>query len=126
MRNFTQFLESMQFDPQSVVQAAIQARADEGIAGRATFGDCKAVCNRLASLLRKLGVVAQLKGGQFICDPNDEIHYDHSWLIVGGDILDPTVDQFFSDLDFDLSTQTPGVYFSHPECDGDWLTDRYR
>lgn len=126
MRNFSQFLESMQFDPQSVVQAAIRARADEDITARASFGDCKATCVRLASLLRAAGIPAQLKGGQFVCNPNNEIHYDHSWLVVSSDILDPTVDQFFSDLDFDLSTQTPGVYFSHPEWDGDWLTDRYK
>ena len=65
MHNFTHFLETRRIDPAQVVQAAIKARADEGVAGRAAFGDCKAVSTRLLYLLAEMGVKARLGGGLF-------------------------------------------------------------
>lgn len=113
-----------------VVQAALRARSGEGIRC-ARFGDCKAAATATVALLRQEGIPAKLVHGRFVSATGDapgfeeRTEWDHSWVEVSGDILDPTVDQFFSELDEDMILETPGVYYSHPRWDGDWLVSRY-
>jgi hypothetical protein len=113
-------------DPQQVIDAALAARKNGGICDRAHFGDCKEISQATLQMLQKVGIQARLTGGTFITKPKDDESWDHSWLIINNKwILDPTVDQFFSDLDVDMHTKTPGIYYSHPNWDGNSLKSRY-
>lgn len=87
------------------------AREEWGIeaAERAEFGDCTPVAIILKRLLEEeTDKEVVIVGGRFQCDEDTE--FDHTWLLVDGEIVDPTVDQFYSDLDVDET---------------DDLTDRY-
>lgn len=121
------FAETVAEAPSEIVAVAVAARRKYGICDkqRARFGDCNDTARMVVQMLNKMGLQTQFQGGQFVCDPNDDLQFDHGWVLVDGQILDPTVDQFFSELDVDLYTKTPGVYFSHPEWDGEWLRPRY-
>jgi hypothetical protein len=106
-----------------IIAAAKRARKFCGIANneRAVFNDCGPVSRQLVQELAEIGIDAQLAHGQFKCD--DDTEFDHTWVVVDGVIIDPTVDQFFSDLEIDLVTHTPGLYF--PPHDTDYLNGRY-
>jgi hypothetical protein len=123
MDNFRLFFENN--NPDSIVQACQKARRDYGVKQCSSFGDCKDISKESMIILKSVGVVAQLVGGHFLANKNDGEEYDHSWLVVDGFVLDPTIDQFFSSLDEDLTTNIFGVYFSHPEWDGDKYLNRY-
>lgn len=92
---------------------------------KARFGDCGPVSFRLVEELAFLDIACQMDAGTFqytAHEENDKL--DHTWVILhDGTIIDPTVDQFFSDLDIDLVTTHPGIYF--PPVDGDYLVSRY-
>jgi hypothetical protein len=116
---FKSFLENTNV----VVQAAIKARKNLGIKC-ARFGDCNDVSKTVAQLLKRSGIPAKWTGHYF--DNGDNGYTDHSWVVVDGKwILDPTIDQFFSSLDEDMDTKIPGVYYSHPEWDGNKYVKRY-
>jgi transglutaminase-like putative cysteine protease len=106
-----------------VISAALEARKEISC-DKAIFGDCLDVSRRTVAILNKAGIPAKLTGGQFVTNPVEDEEWDHSWVIVDGEILDPTVDQFFSPLDVDLETTVPGIYYS--PVDGGWLDDRYK
>jgi hypothetical protein len=122
--DFRTFLEGI-VDPKQVVSAALKARSDDKIC-RARFGDCRSTATATVKYLNEMGIPAKLAGGQFITNPAEDEEWDHSWVQVGQYILDPTVDQFFSSLDVDMETKTPGVYYSHPLWDGSGLAKRYK
>ena len=114
-----------------IISAVLQIRASEGIQ-RCTFGDCNDICDKTLIALKKLHIPARRQSGQFITNPNppdtdEEETWDHTWIVIENNyIFDPTVDQFFSSLDVDLITKQPGIYYSHPDWDGDWLVKRYK
>lgn len=113
-------------DPQQVINAALVARKTSGVCDRARFGDCKEISEETVKILSRAGIQARLSGGTFITKPDDNESWDHSWVLVMNRwVLDPTIDQFFSDLDVDMKTKTPGVYYSHPSWDGNIYRDRY-
>lgn len=119
-----------------IIRAVRDARLEAGIKDgeKAIFGDCGDVSRRILRIIKACYLYkCDLKHGTFVCGPDDNsededavIEFDHTWLEVDGHIVDGTVDQFFSDLDEDMVTATDGLYFSHPEQDGDSLKDRYR
>ena len=123
MNSFRLFLENL--DPSSIVDVAQQARQEAGVIRCALFGDCKDVSNDTIKLLKQKGVKAHIEGSYFyVGDENGD--FEHSWVVVdNGFILDPTIDQFFSSLDEDMHTKVKGIYFSHPEWDGDRYANRY-
>lgn len=123
MDNFRLFFENI--SAESIVQACQKARRDYGIKKCSTFGDCKDVSQEVSKILKSLGITARLVGGYFLANRNYGEEYEHSWLMTDNFILDPTIDQFFSPLDEDLVTKTFGIYFSHPEWDGDKYSNRY-
>jgi hypothetical protein len=106
-----------------IIEAALQARNEINCV-KAVFGDCLDVSRRTVAILKEMQIPAKLVGGQFITNFEEDEEWDHSWVMVGEEILDPTVDQFFSPLDVDLRTTVPGIYYS--AIDGSWLDDRYR
>lgn len=108
---------------QKIIDAALQARKDMGC-DRAEYGDCRDASERTVTLLEGMGIPARLAGGQFTTNFAEGEEWDHSWVVVGDEILDPTVDQFFSPLEVDLETVVSGIYYS--PVDGGWLDDRYR
>lgn len=113
-------------DPQQVVNAALVARKSGGVCNRAQFGDCKAISEEAVKVLQHAGIQARLSGGTFITNVDDNQSWDHSWVVVMNRwIFDPTIDQFFSELDVDMRTKTPGVYYSHPSWDGNGYKNRY-
>lgn len=114
---------SIDFFDQKVVDAALKARKQINC-DRAIFGDCLDVSKRTIVILSEIGISAKLEGGQFITNFDDDEEWDHSWVVVDDEILDPTVDQFFSSLDVDLVTTIPGIYYS--SIDDDWLRERYK
>ncbi len=120
--NFRLFLENL--NPSSIVHFAQQARQESGITRCAKFGDCNDVVNKTVNLLKRAGIKAKLKGSQFWTD--DDMYFDHSWVIIYGNILDPTIDQFFSELDVDLETKVSGIYYSDYEWDGPKYIERYK
>jgi len=126
--NFKLWLEE---ENKEVILLAQQARRNWGICDRAKFGDCKATSKGLVMLLTQAGRPAKLAHGYFKASTGDmpgneqETNFEHSWVEIDGDILDPTVDQFFSMLDVDLHTTVEGIYYSHPDWDGDELRERY-
>lgn len=111
-----------------IVWCAVKARRRYGLSGltHASFGDCNAVCKLTSSLLGQQDIDSKVRGHGFIYDLSEGESFEHSYVLVDGHILDPTIDQFFSPLDVDLHTAVPGVYFSHPDWDGDWLKERYQ
>lgn len=118
------FAESI--DPQHVVNAALSARKQGKICDRAHFGDCKEISEETLKILKRAGIPARMSGGTFITNLENKDSWDHSWVVVSGKwILDPTIDQFFSDLDEDMILKQPGVYYSHPSWDGNTLSNRY-
>lgn len=119
MMRFKLFLENTR----QIINLALQARQQAGC-DKARFGDCRDVSERTVVLLKSMGIPAKLKGGHFIANPDENDYWDHSWVVIDGEILDPTVDQFFSTLDVDLETETPGIYYS--ALDGPWLMNRYK
>jgi hypothetical protein len=122
MDTFRLFLENL--DPSTIVDIAQQARQEADITTCARFGDCKDVSNITIKLLKQRGIKAQLKGGYF--SPGGENgDVEHSWIVIDGFILDPTIDQFFSELDVDMDTKVKGIYYSHHEWDGDKYENRY-
>ena len=113
-------------DPQQIVNTALQVRKLKGVCTRAKFGDCKELSEELMKMLLRQGVQARMSGGTFITKPKDDESWEHSWLVINNRwVLDVTIDQFFSDLDVDMHTKTPGIYFSHPNWDGNVYKDRY-
>lgn len=132
--NFRQFLENQEYD--SAIEACLQARRQWGICGARTagsakgvgavFGDCKETAKGAVALLQRQNRNARLAHGYFIADPAEDESWEHTWIEIDDYILDPTVDQFFSSLDIDLYTTVQGIYFSHPEWDGDSLKERYQ
>ncbi|KKN96730.1 hypothetical protein LCGC14_0163740 [marine sediment metagenome] len=114
----------------ATIDLAKQARK-QFVCDVAQFGDCSETAEGLVKLLRAKGIQAKIQGGQFITVTGDRPgfeeleEWDHTWVIVGSHILDPTVDQFTSTLDVDLYTSEGGVYYSHPSVDGDELKSRY-
>lgn len=127
MLDFTHWLyltESL--DPQQVINAAILGRKNGGICDRAHFGDCQDIMKETMVVLRRAGIQAYESGGTFITNLANNDSWEHSWVQVGKHILDPTVDQFFSDLDVDMHTKTPGIYYSNPQWDGNELRNRYQ
>lgn len=122
MDTFRLFLENL--DPSSIVDIAQQARQEAGIVRCAKFGDCNDVCDLTVKLLKQRKIKAKRVGGYFWTgEENGDI--EHSWIIVDNFILDPTIDQFFSTLDVDMHTEVPGIYYSHPDWDGDVYVNRY-
>lgn len=122
MDNFRLFFENV--TAESIVQACQKARRDYGIKQCSAFGDCKDVSKEVSKILRSLGVSATLTGGHFLANKNDGEEYEHSWLMIDF-LLDPTIDQFFSSLDEDMETIVPGIYYAHPQWDGDKYINRY-
>lgn len=113
-------------DPQKVIDAALVARKTSGVCDRAHFGDCKAISEETVKALLKTGIQARITGGTFITKPKENESWDHSWILVMDRwILDPTIDQFFSEIDVDMRTKTPGVYYSNPSWDGNVYKNRY-
>lgn len=113
-------------NPQQVINAALEARKTGGVCNRAHFGDCMAISEDTIKILTSLGIPARLTGGTFITNPKEDDSWDHSWIIVNNRwILDVTIDQFFSELDVDMHTKTPGIYYSHPSWDGNVYKSRY-
>ena len=138
MRWRLNYIKMAALNPHEIVQLALRARDEYGICERAQFGDCKDTSQGLVNLLQERGLHARVTGSQFIYGYDNNPAYegddeeasphssnDHSWVMLNGWILDPTVDQFFSDMDVDLVTKTPGVYFSHPQWDGPKYVNRY-
>ncbi len=123
MITFKMFLGKV--EPNQIVDIALRARKEIGIEGCAKFGDCKEVCEKLVTLLEETKIPARLAGGMFTTNIDDDEKWDHSWVIVNNNILDPTIDQFFSPLDIDMDVKTEGVYFSHPSWDGPKYVERY-
>ena len=119
--------------PAQIVSVAQEARKQEGVKC-AVFGDCNAVCDLTVKLLGKMGIQAKRVGGHFRASSSDSRYNfsgensdsEHSWVLVEGYILDPTIDQFFSELDEDMHTKVEGIYFSHPEWDGNRYVKRYQ
>lgn len=114
-----------QFIIKKIISTALQVREKEDIT-HSQFGDCNDIVVKTIAELNKLRIPARRQGGQFISNPSEDEEYDHTWIVIENDIFDPTIDQFFSSLDVDLITKQPGVYYSHPEWDGDWLVKRYK
>jgi len=108
--------------PQEIVNITVQARKNIEICERAKFGDCGDAAKETVKLLNS----GKIESGYFVYNLPNEEQSEHSWIRIGRYVLDPTIDQFFSDLDVDLETKTYGIYFSHPSWDGDWLLNRYR
>lgn len=138
---FRDFFENQKVN--LIVSLAKQARQIYGICDRAKFGDCNDTVKETLILLKQYGIQAKSQGGYFITNPNsvavwpgeeDEPtpeEWEHTWISIQDDakkdILDPTIDQFYSSLDFDLMTKAPGIYYSHPLWDGDaGLLERYK
>lgn len=110
-------------ETEEIINTAILARQRYGCHSKAMFGDCLDVSKIIVPVLNQKGIPAKIHGGFFITNPSEDEKWVHSWVSIGEEILDPTVDQFFSSLDVDLVTKVPGIYYS--EIDGDWLRNRY-
>lgn len=92
---------------------------------KAVFGDCGPVSTDIVNNLADAGIKAKLTHGNFIVDISQPTEITpHTWVTVGGHILDATVDQFFSILDIDLECEIPGIYFV--PFDGEYLVNRYQ
>jgi hypothetical protein len=113
-------------DPQQIINAAMVARKSVGVCDRAHFGDCKEISEHTVEVLKRAGIECRLSGGTFTTNLKDNSSWDHSWVVVANRwILDATIDQFFKDLDVDMKTKSPGIYYSHPSWDGNVYKDRY-
>jgi hypothetical protein len=117
----------------NMIRFCMMARSEAGIGhrDRAKFGDCTAAATALKRIVEGFtNHTVVIKGGKFVCDydPSDSdepLSFDHTWLEIDGIIVDPTVDQFFSDLDVDMDLVTDGMYIGHPDHDADTLKARY-
>ena len=121
-----QFREYFEKQDHRIVSLAMKARQQGGICTRSRFGDCNDIVARTLALLTHNGIHAKRVAGNFICDPREDVYFEHTWIAISDYVLDPTVDQFFSDLDVDLITKQRGIYYSAPDWDGDWLEKRYQ
>lgn len=124
MKTFKEFLLEAT-NPQTVINLAIESRNEIGIEC-AKFGDCADVSHNLLKKLNQNNIKAVIDGGYFIYNLKNDESYEHSWIKIDNYILDATIDQFYSDLDEDLETKYYGIYFSHPQVDGNWLEKRYK
>ena len=112
-------------DPQQIINAALVAR-EQGVCDRTHFSDCKTISEKTVKILQHAGIQARLSNGTFITKSKKNESWDHSWIIIMNRwILDVTIDQFHSELDNNIKTKTPGIYYSHPSWDGNNYKDRY-
>jgi hypothetical protein len=117
-RDWIVLIESI--DPQQIINAALVARK-QGNCDRVHFSACKAILEETLAILMRAGISARISSGTFTTKKNES--WDHSWIVVGKWILDPTVDQFKTDSA--IKTKSPGIYYSHPSWDGNHLRERY-
>lgn len=108
---------------EKIINAALRARKEVGCSP-AGFGDCGDVSKRTVDILEEDGISAKVVGGLFITNVREQENWDHSWVEIGNAILDGTIDQFISELDVDLVTEVPGIYYS--VIDEGWLIGRYQ
>jgi GNAT superfamily N-acetyltransferase len=108
---------------EKIINAALQARQETGCLPTG-FGDCGDTSKKTVAILKENGISAKVVDGLFITNVSVQENWDHSWVEIGNVILDPTVDQFLSEMDVDVETEVPGVYYS--AVDGGWLAGRYQ